>query len=136
MTRHRLIALAAVLIAVGLSVAPTPIRLGAPVSPAAPIVPVPAAAHTVETVDVAALMARIRACESHGNYRARNRRTSAAGAYQFVTSTWRRYRGAEGRRYVRASHAPPTVQDHAFLRAYAHEGTRPWASSRSCWATS
>lgn len=80
-----------------------------------------------------AVLRRIAKCESDGNPRARNRRSSASGLYQFLTSTWRVWRGDEGAGYPTAADAPEGVQTAAALRLYRAEGTRPWASSRGCW---
>jgi hypothetical protein len=75
-----------------------------------------------------AVLVRIRECESGGDYQARNQRSSASGAYQFLGSTWNNYRG-----YESAADAPRHVQDIAALRLFRRRGTQPWDASRSCW---
>lgn len=84
-----------------------------------------------------ALGGRILGCESGGGphmppvWTAENRRSSASGAAQYLDSTWANYGG-----YSRAMHAPPRVQLERFYRDLATPsiGTRPWRSSRRCWA--
>jgi len=64
------------------------------------------------------IMARIRALESGGNYKAANSESSARGAYQFVRGTWqgltRRY--GIGTQYAEAHLAPPHIQDEVARR--------------------
>lgn len=76
-----------------------------------------------------AILLRIRECESHSNYQAQNRHSSASGAYQFIRGTWNNYRG-----YSQAKFAPAWVQDEKALKAYRRAGTRPWNASRRCWS--
>jgi len=79
---------------------------------------------------------RIRACESGGDYTARNPTSSASGAYQFLDSTWRATVGlAIAARWPRAYLAPRTVQDAAARRLFERDGLDPWLQSRSCWTT-
>jgi hypothetical protein len=75
------------------------------------------------------VLLRIRHCESHDNYRAQNRHSSASGAWQIIDGTWNGYRG-----YTRAVHAPRRIQDAKALALYADRGTQPWNASRRCWA--
>lgn len=97
---------------------------GRPQGPAGqgPAAPTPAG-------EMPALMLRIRWCESRNDYTARNPRSSASGAWQFLDSTWANYGG-----YPRAYLAPPAVQDAKALLTYRSRGTTPWAASRACWA--
>lgn len=74
------------------------------------------------------IMLKIRWCESRNNYTARNPRSTASGAWQFLDSSWANYAG-----YPRAYMAPPEVQDQKALNVYNSVGTRPWNASRSCW---
>lgn len=56
----------------------------------------------------------IRTLESRGDYTVRAEGSSAAGAYQFITSTWRHWAGEAGVStdlYPTADMAPPHVQD-------------------------
>jgi hypothetical protein len=76
-----------------------------------------------------AVLLRIRHCESHDNYRARNQHSSASGAWQILDGTWDRFRG-----YRRAVHAPRAVQDAKALALFADRGTQPWNASRRCWS--
>jgi hypothetical protein len=72
----------------------------------------------------------IRACESGGNYRARNAHSTASGAYQFIDATWT---GTTGLRPP-ASAYPPAMQDRAFYRLWANgRGAHNWNASRHCW---
>ncbi len=76
-------------------------------------------------------LARIKACESGGSYRAYNASSGASGAYQFLNSTWRGLSAARG--YATAGSAPPAVQDRAAQQLYAQAGSTPWNASASCW---
>ena len=53
----------------------------------------------------------IREVESHGNYKADSRWSSACGAYQYITSTWNDYKG-----YNTACDAPAKIQDQRMIR--------------------
>jgi hypothetical protein len=64
--------------------------------------------------------ARLRACESGGNYAA-NTGNGYYGAYQFALGTWRSL-GYGGLPHQ----APPTVQDEAAQRLQARSGWRQW----------
>jgi hypothetical protein len=76
-----------------------------------------------------AVLLRIRACESHGDYRADNPHSSASGAWQITDGTWDGFAG-----YSRALYAPPRVQDAKALALWLDRGTQPWAASRGCWS--
>lgn len=52
------------------------------------------------------VMWAIKMVESHGNYKAKSKWSSASGAYQFIDSTWNNYEG-----YDRAVYAPARIQD-------------------------
>ena len=75
------------------------------------------------------VLLRIRHCESHDNYRAENRHSTASGAWQILDGTWARYGG-----YHHASHAPRDIQDAKALALYLDRGTKPWRASRRCWS--
>ncbi len=65
-------------------------------------------------------MARLRACESGGNYE--NKRNSLyRGAYQFGYQTWANHGG-----FYDPADAPPSVQDEAALMLYNRRGWQPW----------
>lgn len=76
-----------------------------------------------------AVMLRIRACESGGNYNAKNPRSTASGGWQFLDSTFTAVTGLAppARAYSRE------VQDAAAMKLYREQGTRPWNASRHCW---
>jgi LysM repeat protein len=71
----------------------------------------------------------IRRCESSHDYTADNPNSTASGGYGFLDSTWQSTTGLPGR----AKDYPPEVQDEAFNKLYAQEGTRPWRASQHCW---
>ena len=106
--------------------------------PPPPPAPVPQPAPVVTTTPpppptgegLPAILITIRGCESGHDYTARNPRSSASGAFQFIDSTWRAYGDS---RWPRAYLAPRDVQDAAALRLYRDSGTSPWNASRSCW---
>ncbi|MEP7330657.1 MAG: transglycosylase family protein [Terracoccus sp.] len=77
------------------------------------------------------VLARIKACESGGSYTAQNPSSSASGAYQFLTSTWRALPASAG--YPTAASAPAGVQDRAAQQLFAQQGTSPWLASAACW---
>lgn len=74
----------------------------------------------------------IKQCESGGSYTAQNPTSTASGAYQFLTSTWRSLDASAG--YATAASAPASVQDAAALELYQQSGTTPWNASRGCWS--
>lgn len=98
----------------------------------------PPAAAQKRGTSVPSLLVRIRGCESHHNYTAQNKRSSASGAYQVIKGTWKSWSRAYGSdvnaaRYAQAKHAPPHIQDLVATRAFKAQGSRPWAASRRCW---
>ena len=75
-----------------------------------------------------ASLARLRNCESHGNYGAVSASGTYRGAYQFSRSTWNGVARANFPQYdgLDPAAAPADVQD-AFARAlYAQLGRSPW----------
>lgn len=64
--------------------------------------------------------AKLRFCESGGNYTNKNNPTYR-GAYQFAYSTWGNYGG-----YHDPADAPPAVQDAKAKELYARRGASPW----------
>ena len=83
---------------------------------------------------VPAVLVKIRYCESHDNYTAANRYSTARGAYQFLTTSWASY-GHAARYGVKQAHlATPAQQDEAALITWDRSGTNPWKASRSCWS--
>ena len=116
----------------------------APVDPTAPTDPtattaVPADTHPDGYVDagngvwIPSIMISIRKCESHDNYKAYNSSSGAAGAYQFLASSWASYGFATKYGVKSARDATPAQQDEAALAAYLRSGTKPWNASKSCW---
>lgn len=75
----------------------------------------------------------VRWCESSDNYAAANRRSSARGAYQFLTGSWEWYGHADRYGVPQAHLATPAQQDEAALITWQADGTRPWNASRHCW---
>ena len=69
------------------------------------------------------------ACESGGDPRAQNPRSSASGLFQFIDSTWRSVGGTGS-----AKDASVAEQYRRAELLYDRAGTRPWNASRSCWA--
>jgi LysM repeat protein len=65
--------------------------------------------------------------ESGGNPGAVNPSSGAGGLYQFLPSTWSSlgYSGSP-------QDAPVSVQNQAFARLYAQDGTSPWGPSDGC----
>lgn len=60
-------------------------------------------------------------------YGAKNPRSSASGAYQFLDSTWRNVSARSGHRgYAKANHAPWYVQDAVALWLYNNGGRSAW----------
>jgi hypothetical protein len=85
-------------------------------------------------VFVPPVLLEIRRCESTNNYQAANPRSTARGAYQFLTGSWAGY-GHAGRYGVSQAHlATNAQQDEAALITWQRDGTRPWNASRSCWS--
>ncbi len=75
----------------------------------------------VASNDNAEIWARLRDCESHGNY-STNTGNGYYGAYQFSAGTWRSMNTG----YERADLAPPEVQDDAARRLQARSGWGQW----------
>ncbi len=84
-------------------------------------------------VFVPPIMLEVRFCESTDNYRAANRRSTARGAYQFLTGSWEWYGHADRYSASQAHLATPAQQDEAAALTYLADGTRPWNASRHCW---
>lgn len=57
------------------------------------------------------VMYGIRMHESHANYKAKSKWSSACGAYQYIRSTWNDYKG-----YPTACLAPKAIQDKRMMR--------------------
>ena len=66
--------------------------------------------------------------ESGGNYRARNRVSTAGGKYQIIDSTWYAYGGS--RYYDRhpAAAAPPLEQERVARRVLRGQGLGAWVN--------
>lgn len=70
--------------------------------------------------DFAAALAKLRSCESGGNY-ANKKNPLYRGAYQYSYSTWANYGG-----YYDPADAPAAVQDQAARNTYVRRGWQPW----------
>jgi uncharacterized protein YabE (DUF348 family) len=70
--------------------------------------------------DFAAALAKLRSCESGGNY-ANKKNPLYRGAYQYSYSTWANYGG-----YYDPADAPAAVQDQAARNTYLRRGWQPW----------
>jgi hypothetical protein len=75
-----------------------------------------------------ATLARLRACESHGNYGAVNRSGTYRGAYQFSRRTWNNVAGTVLPLYLQKdpAAAPPHVQDAMARALWKMAGPRQW----------
>lgn len=80
------------------------------------------ASEQAKMYDNAEAFARLRQCESGGNY-ATNTGNGYYGAYQFDISTWGGFGG-----YTFPSDAPPSVQDDKARQTQAARGWSPWPS--------
>lgn len=69
-------------------------------------------------------LARLRACESGGNY-ANTRNPKYRGAYQYDYSTWANYGG-----FYDPADAPPAMQDQKAWETYQRRGWQPWPSCK------
>jgi len=67
-----------------------------------------------------------------GHYKAKNNRSTASGAYQYLDGTWRgnnKFTKVNGKRvpqYAHASQAPKWVQDAVFIHTVEHGGIHAW----------
>lgn len=89
-------------------------------------------ANAATSSSASSTLAKIKQCESGGNYTIVNSSSGASGAYQFLNSTWQNLSAGKG--YATAAAAPAAVQDAAALELYNMMGTSPWAASSSCWS--
>ncbi len=82
-------------------------------------------------VEGPSVLLEIRRCESGGDYGVKNARSSASGAWQFLTGTWEWVTGTP----APASAYAPEVQDAAAVRlmTMAGGGVSHWSESRGCW---
>jgi hypothetical protein len=74
--------------------------------------------------DFASALARLRTCESGGNY-ANTRNPKYRGAYQYDYATWANYQG-----FYDPADAPPAVQDQKAWETYQRRGWQPWPSCK------
>ncbi len=84
-------------------------------------------------VMVPEILLAIRACESHDDYQAANTRSSARGAYQFLSSTWRANGFDVLFSAATADQASRAQQDAAAVLVWEAQGTSPWNASARCW---
>jgi len=76
------------------------------------------------------LIDRIIFCESSGNPKAKNPRSSAYGLCQFINSTWAY---VEDKWDMELDREDPIDQLYACERLLSEEGTIHWAESQCCW---
>jgi len=76
------------------------------------------------------LIDRIIFCESSGNPKAKNPRSSAHGLCQFISST-KRY--VEKKWDMTIDWDNPVDQLYACKRLYSEEGEKHWLESKECW---
>lgn len=114
--------------------APSSSQVQAAEIPAAPTAVDPTWVDAGHGVFVPPILLRIRFCESTNSYVAANPRSSARGAYQFLTGSWRAYGHAARYGVPQAHLATPAQQDEAALLTWQADGTRPWNASRHCWS--
>ncbi len=77
----------------------------------------------------------IRRNESNGRYNAVNASSRAAGAFQFLPSTWDSTARVSGRTElvgVFPADAAPQDQDFLAIQLYERQGHRPWVGARGC----
>jgi LysM repeat protein len=110
----------------GYQAAPAPVSEGAPAPQAPAPVTSPSSVGTV-TGAPGSYQSCVITRESGGNPRAVNASSGAGGLYQFLPSTWAAlgYGGLP-------QNAPVSVQNQAFQRLYAQDGTSPWSPSDGC----
>lgn len=75
--------------------------------------------------DFAGALARLRSCESGGNY-ANKKNPKYRGAYQYDYSTWGNYAG-----FYDPADAPPSVQDEKAWTTYKGRGWQPWPTCKN-----
>jgi len=97
--------------------APAPPGVGGGQGGGVPLAPATGGPSAAES----ATLARIRACESRGNYSIVSRSGRYRGAYQFDFATWRSVGGAGD-----PAAASPAEQDYRALLLLRLRGTRPW----------
>ena len=76
------------------------------------------------------LIDRIIFCESSGNPKAKNPRSSAYGLCQFINSTWAY---VEDKWDMELDREDPIDQLYACERLLSEEGTSHWEESQCCW---
>jgi len=96
-------------------------RAAAPAAPAATGPAVASSSSGNPTAWESSTLARIRACESGGNYRAVSSSGRYRGAYQFDRGTWASIGGSGD-----PAAASPAEQDYRALLLLRQRGTRPW----------
>ena len=101
--------------------APAPTAPPATAAPAAAPAPPPPATNGAPTAAESATLAKIRRCESGGNYSIVSASGRYRGAYQFDVSTWRSIGGSGD-----PAAASPAEQDYRALLLLRLRGTRPW----------
>ena len=97
------------------------LRIVAPPVPAPVPAPGPTGIAGDPTPAELAILAKIRRCESRGNYSIVNPSGKYRGAYQFDRRTWAGVGGVGD-----PAAAPPYEQDYRALMLYRSRGGRPW----------
>lgn len=80
-----------------------------------------------------AILDRIATCESSGNLRAKNQKSSATGKYQFLKGSWEYYGTKAWGTLEGRDIFSEKDQDELALWVVSKNGYRDWNASKYCW---